>query len=70
MPNKAPEIEKLVFPSECAKRLGCGVGLVSAVKRVLGITRKKVFPSEIYKYLRANPNFTMSSAYPKKTAVI
>jgi len=57
------EIEKMVLPSECAKKIGCRVQLVSAVKRRLGIHRRKVFPSEIVGYIKDNPGFMESDVY-------
>lgn len=64
------QIEKLVFPSVCAKRLGVTVATVSAVKRVMGIERKKVFPSEVCGYLKTHPEFTVTQIYKKKVVQI
>lgn len=61
-----PTVEKMVLPSECAKILGISTAMVSAVKKMSGILRKKVFPSEIESYLKEHPEFTISVAYPSK----
>jgi len=61
------EIEKMVPTAVCAKKLGCRINLVSAVKRRLNITSYKVFPSVIYKYLLDNPEFKETDVYRRKT---
>lgn len=66
MPNKANKVEQMVWPSECAKMLGVQVGMISAAKKQMGIERKKVFPSEMENFFKANRGFTMSVAYPRK----
>lgn len=65
MPKKSkPQstVEKMVFPGECADMLGCRVALICAAKKILRIKRRKVFPSEIEKFLKDNPDFTESAA--------
>jgi len=66
---KTLQIEKMVFPSECAEMLGTNVGLICAAKRKLGIERRKVFPSELEKFFKQHPDFNRSDVYPKKEKV-
>lgn len=68
MPNKASQVEQMVWPSDCAKMLGVQVGMISAAKKQMGIERKKVFPSEMETFFKTHPGFTMSSVYPRKVA--
>lgn len=63
---KKVEIEQLVWAKDCAAMLGCSVNLVSAVKKHLGIERKKVFPSEICKFLKQHPEFKLTDVWPGK----
>lgn len=66
MPSKTKAVvEKMVFPSVCAEMLGVGVTMISAAKKVMGIERKKVFPSEMEKFFKDHPEFTASEAYPR-----
>lgn len=58
-------VERLVWPSECAKLLGTNVGTISAAKKTMGIHRKKVFPSEMEKFFKENPGFDAKAVYAK-----
>ena len=65
---KPVQIEKMVFPSECAEMLGTNVNNICAAKLYLGIRRRKVFPSELQRFFKKYPRFTSSDVYAKKEA--
>ena len=64
-PRKAPlEVSehRLYTNAEVAEILGVGESMVTLVKRQKGITRKKVFLSEIRDFLLENPNWNTADA--------
>jgi len=65
---KPNQVEQMVWPSACAKMLGVQVSMISAAKKMMGIERKKVFPSEMENFFKVNRDFTLEKAYPRKVA--
>lgn len=65
MPKDIP-VERMVWPSECAKLLGTNLTTLSAAKNHMGIHRKKVFPSEMEAFFKQNPNFNPKAVYQTK----
>lgn len=53
---------RLYTNAEVASLLGIGESMVTLVKRQKGITRKKVFVSEIRDFLLENPNWNTADA--------
>jgi len=62
--SNAPE--KLLSTAEAGRQLGLGSTAMSALKRLAGIRRHKVFLSELTRCLKEHPDFTVRSA-PKST---
>jgi hypothetical protein len=58
--------ENPVSTARARAELGCGETRMSAIKRAMGITGRYVFMSDVRKFLRANPNFQIRDAYPRK----
>jgi DNA-binding Xre family transcriptional regulator len=47
--------------------LGWGNSYMSAVRRAMGLTRRRVFISELSKFIRDHPGFTETQVYPRRS---